>query len=120
MMNQEKKEKDDLRINWKAFSIIAVVLVSIHIWGMFGGYDWISENSPIYDPRELPVGMANPTLSNECNKLAKQYIDFKNFLGVDDVLTDQQFDDISYADYIFYTELQVKLETLNCSLEPDT
>jgi len=116
MTKEEKKEQ--WQINYKAIAIIAIVLVSIHLWGMFGGYEWISEISPIYN--EMPVGMANPLTSKECKQLVQDLAIFKNFLGVDNLLTEQQLDEISYKDYVYMTQLEVKIQNLKCSLDPDT
>jgi len=116
MTKEEKKE--EWQINYKAIAIIAIVLVSIHLWGMFGGYDWISEISPIYN--EMPVGMANPLTSKECKQLVQDLSVFRNFHGVGELLTEQQLDEMSYADYIYFTELEVKIQNLKCSLDPDT
>jgi hypothetical protein len=119
-MTQDRERKDELRINWKAFTIIAVVLVSVHIWGMLGGYDWISEISPIYNEREFPVGMANPTFSKQCSETLEELMTLKNFLGIGDVLTQEQIEEIAWLDYEHLVKLELRLAELNCSLEPDT
>ncbi len=116
MTKEEKKQ--EWEPNYKRIAIIAIVLVGFHFWGMFGGYQWISEISPIYN--EMPVGMANPLTFKECKQLIQDLAIFKNFIGVDDVLTEEQLDEISYSDYIYLTQLEVKIQNLKCSLEPDT
>lgn len=115
----DNKEKEpEWEINYKRIAIIAIVLVSIHLWGMFGGYQWISEISPIYN--EMPVGMANPLTSNQCKELVGDLTNFRNFLGVGDLLTEQELDEISYSDYIYLTELELEIQKLKCTLKSDT
>ena len=116
MDNEEKKP--EWEINYKRIAIIAVILVGFHLWGMFGGYQWISEISPIYN--EMPVGMANPITSKQCAELVEEYTELKDFLGVGDFLEIEQIEEMSWSDYTHYVRLDMKIRELQCTLEPDT
>ncbi len=113
MSKQEKKqgwEESD-----KILGIIAIILVGGFFFFMGSKYSEIS-----FDSDEIPIGMTEGTISKQCDDLRRDYRVFKEFMGVGDVLTEQQIDEISYRDYTYYTRLQVQLDTLNCTLEPDT
>jgi len=113
MSKQERKE------NWtkleKILGVTAIILVGGYF--LFVGFQY-SEFSVNFD--EMPVGMTNPTTSKQCKELVQESTDLKNFLGVGDVLTEKQIDEMSYSDYTHYTELHVKIHSLKCTLELDT
>jgi len=111
MTDREQKEPD-FELNYKRIAIIAIILVSIHLWGMFGGYDWISEISPIY--RDMKITMTEPSVSDQCWNLLEEKTKFKNFLGIGVIVTQEQYDDMSYADFEYLTELETKMQDLTC------
>ena len=116
-MTKEEK-KPDWEINYKKIAIVAIVIVGFHLWGMFGGYQWISEISPVYS--EMPVGMANPLTSKVCKQLVQDLSVFRNFHGIEELLTEQQLDEMSYADYLYFTELELEIQKLKCTIKSDT
>ncbi len=111
-MNDKKQEESDLKINWKAFGIISIILVSVHIWGISGGYDWISENSPIY--RDMKISMMEPSISDQCWELIEEQTRFKNFLGLGVIVTQEELDELSFVDYEYYQELESSIDDLLC------
>ncbi len=111
-MNDKKQEESDLKINWKAFGVISIILVSVHIWGISGGYDWISEISPIY--RDMDISMTGSSLNKQCENIQLEFTELKNFLGIGDLLTSEQIENISWADFQYYVKLSTQLRELDC------
>jgi len=114
MNSKESKEvkKSDLVINWKNYAIIATILLVVHIVGTSGGYDYLSEISPIY--REIPISMVEPTVSKQCVDLRHEFTLLKDFLKIEGELTGADIENIAWADYQYYTKLQLELDRLNC------
>jgi len=113
MSKQERKE------NWteseKILGVIAIILVGGYF--LFVGFQY-SQFSVNFD--EMPVGMANPTLSKQCAELVEEYTELKDFLGVDNFLTMEQIEEMAWSDYLHYVKLDMKIRELQCTLESDT
>lgn len=109
-MINKKEEESDLKINWKAFVIISVILVSVHVWGILGGYDWISEISPIY--RDMKITMTEPPVSKQCEDVMMEMIKFKNYLGIEDFIPPEK--EVSFADLEYYNRMNQKIHDLGC------
>ncbi len=111
--NEEKKE------GWsrgeKALGIIAIFLVGGYFLLMFGFFDNLH-----YDAWDTPIHLTEPSRTWNCQKAIQDFTVFKEFLGVGNVLTTEQIDAMSYSDYLYLTELEMEIQRLNCSLEPDT
>lgn len=112
-MTYREEKKPDLQLNYKRVAIIAIILVSIHLWGMFGGYEWISEISPIY--RDMKITMTEPSVSDQCWDLLEDEANFKDFLGIGVIVTHEDIDEMSYVDFKYLTELETKIQDLGCS-----
>jgi len=110
-----KQENQGWEESDKILGIIAIILVGGFFFFMGSKYSEIS-----FDSDEVQISMTDGIVSIQCDDLRRDYRIIKEFLGVGDVLTEEQIDEISYQDYVYYTRLQIQLDTLNCSLEPDT
>ena len=76
-MTDKGEKKSDIRLNYKAILIIAIILVSTQIIGISGGYEYLGVTF-----QEIPVSMIEPSMSIQCQKAITEYNDFKEFLGV--------------------------------------
>jgi len=107
-MNDKQQKQPDLTINWQRYAIVAITLVSIHIVGMFGGYEYLASTF-----QEIPVSMVEPSMSVQCKETITEYNQFKEFLGVGDFITADS-EKMSWSDFQFYTGLKTKISELNC------
>jgi len=107
-MNEKEQKTSELTINWKRYTIIVITLFSIHIIGMFGGYDYLATTF-----QEIPVSMVEPSMSVQCKEAITEYNQFKEFLGVGDFITSDS-EKMSWSDFQFYTGLKTKISELNC------
>ncbi len=113
MSKQEKKqgwEESD-----KILGVIAIILVGGFFFFMGSKYSEIS-----FDSDEMPVGMANPISSKQCSELIEEYTELKDFLGVGDLLTMEQVEEMAWSDYQHYLRLDMKIRELQCTIESDT
>ncbi len=114
-MNQsdvKESKKSDIQLRWKRVVIIGVVLVTIHVIGISGGYDYLSEISPIY--RDMPISMTEASLNKQCLELEEEFAFLKDFLKIDEKITNDDIESIAWADYQYYTKLEMQLDQLNC------
>lgn len=114
-MTDKEEKKSDIRLNYKAVLIIAIILVSTHIIGISGGYQYLGETF-----QEIPVSMIESSMSIQCQKAITEYNDFKEFLGdnffnkvVGDVILPES-EKMSWSDFQKYRELKTKISELNC------
>jgi hypothetical protein len=111
--NQEKKKGWDT--SDKALGIIAIILVGGYFLFMAGVFDDLQ-----FDAWKTQIDMTKKPVPKQCDDLRRDYRIFKEYLGVGDILTEEQIDAISYTDYLYLTELELEADTINCSLNPDT
>lgn len=107
-MTDKEEKKSDIRLNYKAILIIAIILVSTQIIGISGGYEYLGVTF-----QEIPVSMIEPSMSIQCQKAITEYNDFKEFLGVGDVILPES-EKMSWSDFQKYRQLKTKISELNC------
>jgi len=107
-------KKPDYALNYKAVIVVAIILVSAHLIGLSGGYQFLGETF-----QKIPVSIIEPSMSEQCKKAIRDYNELKEFLGVGDTIN---FDTktMAWSDFQKYRALKDKIFDLNCSLEPDT
>ncbi len=106
-MTKEEPKKSDLELNYKAVAVIATILVSAHLIGMFGGYQYLAETF-----QKIPVSMVEPSMSVQCQRAITEYNDLKAHLGIGDVITYET--KITWSDLERYNELKTKIRELGC------
>ncbi len=106
-MTKEEPKKSDLGLNYKAVVVIAIILVSTHLIGIFGGYQYLAETF-----QEIPVSMVEPSMSVQCQRTITEYNDLKAHLGIGDVITHET--KITWSDLEKYNELKTKIRELGC------
>ncbi len=112
-MTDRKEKKSDIELNYKRIAIVAIILVSVHLWGMFGGYEWISEISPIY--RDMKIIMTEPPLSKQCQEVIEEFTKFKDFMNIGETLRPDDIKRMVWSDLPYYMELNTKIQELGCS-----
>ena len=111
-MPDKKSKNSDIQLHWKRVIIIAVILVTVHLVGISGGYDYLSEISPIH--RDMPISIIESSLNKQCQELKEEFTILKDFLKIDEKIANDEIEKIAWADYQYYTKLEMKLDQLKC------
>ncbi len=111
-MPDKKPKKPDIQLRWKRVIIIAIILVTIHLVGISGGYDYLSEISPIH--RDMPISIVESSLNKQCRELKEEFAVLKDFLKIDEKIANDEIEKMAWADYQYYTKLEMELNRLSC------